>query len=40
VINKLEQGAVILLSIVVGFSFAMHGYPKIANGPDHFVSNE
>jgi putative oxidoreductase len=39
VINKFEQGAVILLRIVVGFGFAMHGYAKLANGPDHFAAN-
>ncbi|MEP6850039.1 MAG: DoxX family protein [Acidobacteriota bacterium] len=38
-INKFEKWAVTPLRGMVGFGFVMHGYAKLANGPDHFIGN-
>ena len=36
--NRFAQWAVVSLRLVVGFGFVMHGYAKLANGPEHFVA--
>lgn len=37
--SRLRRWSALPLRVIVGYGFIVHGYAKVANGPDHFAAS-